>query len=177
MTTADAMGTAGAARRLLGIYLNDHLMGSAGGIELARRCLRSNRGTPLGDFLTHLVDEIREDREVLEQLMTALGVPADRIKLLAANAGEKVSRLKLNGRLLGYSDLSRVIELEGLCAGVFVKQRLWTSLRRLRDADADAVPAADVDRMVERAAEQLEQLEQHRLEAVARAFGATSAIM
>lgn len=41
----------GHRRRLLQIYLNDHLAGAVGGAELARRCLRSNRGTPLGALL------------------------------------------------------------------------------------------------------------------------------
>jgi hypothetical protein len=49
-------------RQLLGIYLNDHLAGAMGGIELARRALRNNRGTPLAADLERLVREIDEDR-------------------------------------------------------------------------------------------------------------------
>ncbi|MEA2532245.1 MAG: hypothetical protein QOJ93_56, partial [Actinomycetota bacterium] len=37
--------------KLLHIYLNDHLAGSAAGSELARRCRDNNRGTPLAEFL------------------------------------------------------------------------------------------------------------------------------
>jgi hypothetical protein len=37
--------------KFLSIYLNDHLAGSAAGVELARRALSNNRGTPFGGFL------------------------------------------------------------------------------------------------------------------------------
>lgn len=158
-------------RRLLRIYLNDHLMGSAGGIELCRRCLRSNHGTPLGAFLTDLLLQIIEDRRSLEDLMARMGFPVDRLKLVAAAAGEKVGRLKLNGQLLGYSDLSRLLELEGLYAGVTAKQRLWLSLREIASSYPQ-LSATDFDQLVERAASQLEGLEQHRREAARTAFGA-----
>lgn len=159
----------GHRRRLLQIYLNDHLMGAVGGAELARRCLRNNRATPLGTFLGGLLDEILEDRRSLEDVMARLGMAADRPKLLAVTVGERIARLKLNGQLLGYSDLSRVVELEALCAGVALKRRLWRSLQHVREVDPRL---ADLDfvALTERASAQLDGLERHRLEAVAVAF-------
>jgi hypothetical protein len=156
-------------RRLLRIYLNDHLMGSVGGIELARRCLNSNRGTPLGTFLEQLVQEIVEDRATLEDLMARMEFPADRIKVTVATLAEKVARLKLNGSLIGYSDLSRLIELEGLCAGVALKLRLWRALRHIATTDPQ-LAATDFDPLIERASAQLDGLEHHRLDATRRAF-------
>jgi hypothetical protein len=50
-------------RRLLAIYLNDHLAGATAGLELARRARGSNRDTELGEFLERLTGEIEEDRE------------------------------------------------------------------------------------------------------------------
>lgn len=164
---------AGHQRRLLSIYLNDHLMGAAGGVELARRCLGNNRGTSLGTFLEELVEQILEDRRTLEDIMTRLDVAADRAKLAVATVGERLARLKLNGQLFGYSDLSRVIELEALCAGVALKRRLWLSLQQVKESDPRLVDF-DFVKLVERASTQLDGLERHRLEAVARAF-ATSA--
>lgn len=155
--------------RLLGIYLNDHMMGSVGGTELARRCLRSNRGTALGSFLATLLEEILEDRDTLEDVMARLGMSVDRRKVVVAAVGERVARLKLNGQLFGYSDLSRVIELEALCAGVAVKRRLWRSLERIRDTDR-RIADIDFDALADRASAQLDGLERHRLDAVARAF-------
>lgn len=163
----------GHRRRLLHIYLNDHLAGAAGGIELARRCLGSNRDTPLGTFLEGLLDEIVQDRRALEDVMARLDMSADRSKLMAVTVGERVARLKPNGRLLGYSDLSRVVELEALCAGVALKRRLWRSLQHIKDVDA-RLAATDFVHLVERASTQLDGLERHRLDAVTRAVGHSS---
>ena len=162
-------GNADEKRKLLRIYCNDHLMGSAGAIDLARRCLRSNQDTPLGDFLGGLLTEIIEDRASLEGLMAALGLGTNKMKLVAAGLGERVGRLKLNGRLLGYSDLSRLIELEGLAAGIELKQGLWQTLQRISVSD-ELLAEADLERLMERASSQRSRLEPHRLEAAERAF-------
>jgi hypothetical protein len=156
-------------RRLLRIYLNDHLTGAVAASELARRALASNRGTALGAFLQQLLDDILDDRRALEDLMRRMRFPVDCRKVTAAAVAEKVGRLKLNGRLLGYSDLSRVVELEGLTAGVALKLRLWHGLAALRDLDPE-LAATDVERLADRAAGQLAALDRHRLEAVRQAI-------
>lgn len=159
----------GHQRRLLGIYLNDHLMGSVAGSELARRCLRNNRGTPLGSFLATLLEEILKDRRTLEEVMARLDVSVDWPKVVVASVGERLARLKLNGQLIGYSDLSRVIELEALCAGVAVKRRLWHGVEKIKHRDSRIVDI-DFARLADRASAQLDGIERHRLDAVERAF-------
>ena len=146
------------ARRLLGIYLNDHLAGATLAVELARRTARANAGTALGVFLTEsLVPEITEDRETLERLMDALGVKRSRSKVVAAWTAEKAGRLKLNGELRRYSPLSRLLELEGLAAGIELKRGLWLAL-----ADASSIEGFDFARLAERAGAQRSHLEEHR---------------
>ena len=54
----------------------------------------------------------------LGAVLRALEVEPSRLKIGLARAAERASRLKLNGRVLGYSPLSRVIELETLGAGI-----------------------------------------------------------
>jgi hypothetical protein len=156
--------------RLLPIYLNDHLAGATIGVELARRTLRENEGTELGSFLHSLHAEIAEDRETLVRLMRRLGIRPSKPKLGAAWAAEKVGRLKLNGRVTGYSPLSRLLELEGLAAGIEGKQALWLALGELRDRDArfDEIHLAD---LAERARSQRARLEPHRLAAARDALG------
>jgi hypothetical protein len=145
---------------LLPIYLNDHLAGSSVGLDLAKRAAKENEGTELGDFLQDLAAQIEADRAVLEDVMARLDVKRDQLKVGAGWLGEKLGRLKLNGRLLEYSPLSRVIELEGLIAGVNGKRALWKVL-------ALAVPSepriADIDlaHMIARAEEQLAGLATH----------------
>jgi hypothetical protein len=150
---------------LLRIYLNDHLAGAGMGLALARRTLRNNREGELGEFLRRLVREIEEDRATLLDVMRALGVPRNPVKEPAARALEVVGRLKLNGRLRGYSPLSRVLELEGLCLGVEGKRALWRSLQ----ATGRSIPS-DLDALAERAQHQLEELERHQVEAIRVAF-------
>jgi hypothetical protein len=152
-------------RMLLAIYLNDHLAGATVGRELARRSAHSNRGDPTyGPFLSELAQEIGADRQSLLAVMSRLGVRVDHLKVLAGWGGEKVGRLKLNGRLRGYSPLSRLVELEGLALGVHGKLSLWRTLDRLKVDVSDA--ALDLGDLQRRAEDQLERIEAHRVRAV-----------
>jgi len=156
-------------RQLLGIYLNDHLGGAVGGVELARRVLRNNRGTRLEADLRRLLDEIEKDRETLEGLIQRLGLPRSQVKAGAAWLLEKAGRLKPNGRLLEYSPLSRLIELELLATGVEAKRALWNALKRLEQQGEDF--GIELEELLARAQRQRRLLERKRLEAAAEALG------
>jgi hypothetical protein len=155
---------------LLAIYLNDHLAGSTVGRELARRAAASNRGSDYGHFLERLATEVDEDRATLIAIMRALGAPIDRLKVIGGWAAEKVGRLKPNGRLLGYSPLSRLIELEGLALGVRGKLALWLALELLAP-QRPALGRFELSYLIARAERQLDELEQNRVRAAAEAFG------
>ena len=49
---------------------------------------------------------------------------------------EKLGRLKPNGQILGYSPLSRLVELETLALGITGKRSLWEALLGVADEDA-----------------------------------------
>ena len=155
--------------RLLAIYLNDHLAGSTGGLELARRARSANRGTPFEAAFDRLATEIEEDREALLDVLRRLGVARDPVKEWAGWLAEKAGRLKLNGRLTGYSPLSRVLELELLALGVEGKRALWRALREVAAGDArlDGVDLGELQRRAER---QRRLVEQQRLRAARLAF-------
>jgi hypothetical protein len=156
--------------RYLAIYLNDHLAGATGGVELARRLRTSNRGNDVfGQPLDRICAEIEEDRATLEQVIDRLGFSQSRVKPAAAWVAEKLGRLKLNGRLRGYSPLSRVLELEGLLIGITGKMALWKAL-----ADLEGVERLRIDfaQMSARATEQRSAVDDlHRLAAAALATG------
>lgn len=153
----------------LAIYLNDHLGGATGGLELARRIARENPDGELGAFLRRLATEIAEDREELIKIMEALGVGKDRAKVAGGWAAEKVGRLKLNGKIVGYSPLSRVLELEGLIAGVNGKLALWHSLIQVAPAEP-RLDAEHLEQLAQRAERQIEELRRHHRPAAAQAF-------
>ncbi len=153
---------------LLATYLNDHFAGSMTGVELARRSRDANDGSELGVLLGRLSAEIEEDRATLESVMDGVGAGRDRAKIAAAWVGEKAGRLKPNGQLIGYSPLSRVVELEGLSAGIEAKRLLWAALEPLEDP---RLAAFDFGQLTERAARQRTELEPFRLAAAQTAFG------
>jgi len=157
--------------KLLSIYMNDHLAGSAVGVELVQRVAASNRGTPLGDLLERLTMEIKEDRRALERLMEVVGAGQDRVKVTGAWAAEKVGRLKLNGQLRGYSPLSRLEELEGLRLGITGKGEMWKAL----SGALGAVAGFDFDELAARADRQARELEPHHREAAEQAFSGAAA--
>jgi len=159
-----------ADKKLLSIYLNDHLAGAVVGVELAKRTLRSNRGNDLGAYLEGLVPELVEDRGTLRSVMHQLGARTSRVKPAFGLVAERMGRLKLNGQVSGYSPLSRVLELEGLTMGIQGKLSLWRNL-----GDTPGLPARlqgiDLAQLAARAERQQAGLEPHRVEAARRAFG------
>jgi hypothetical protein len=68
-----------------------------------RRAAGSNRGTPYGETLAELRTEIEEDRAALASIMARLGMRVDEVRKAIAWSAEKLGRLKLNGKLTGYS--------------------------------------------------------------------------
>lgn len=154
---------------LMGIYLNDHLLGATAGAELARRAAASRQATNYGAALRQLAAEITQDRAALLGVMRSLGVPVRGYKVGLAWLGEKAARLKLNGRLTARSPLSLVEELEMLRLGVEGKAAGWRTLRTRADADTRLDQAA-LDRLITRARSQAGVLEDLRVQAASDAF-------
>ncbi|MFC0438257.1 hypothetical protein [Kutzneria buriramensis] len=152
-------------RHELAIYLNDHLAGATGGVELAHRLAHEHDSAEL----TGLARDIQEDRDSLLRIMTALGVQQDHVKVAAGWLGEKLGRLKLNGHLFSRSPLSYVIELEAMRLGVDGKAAGWQTLHCLSEHDS-RLDRADLDDLLARAEAQRETLERLRRQAVTAVF-------
>lgn len=148
--------------KLLQIFLQENLGLLIVNRRLAQRCRSSNPSGALGGLLSSLGAELEDERHELEVTMRAKGIRPHRLKNLALVASEYVGRLKPNGSLLAYSDLSRVYELHGLCLLSQHRIWLWRTLSALPAARGQAA------RMEERAARQLEALEAQRAEATAQ---------
>jgi hypothetical protein len=155
--------------RRLGIYLDDHRAGAAGGAALARRILDANPDNYLTATMRELTDEIDRDRQLLENVMRRLGHAPNRLKVAVAAVGEKFARLKANGHLRRYSPLSRLEESEMLSAGIMTKASLW---RCCEIALSHRPEIADIDfgDLRERAESQRARLEAHRGRIVEDAF-------
>ena len=148
---------------LLGVYLNDHLVGATMGLELARRMAASAEpGSEPATVLNRLASEIAADRTALITIMTALGIKVRGYKMFAAWAGEKAGRLKFNGHLLTRSPLSNLEEAEILRLGVEGKAAGWRTLRAVAERDS-RLDAGQLDELLARAAGQSDALESLRV--------------
>jgi hypothetical protein len=156
--------------RYLSIYLNDHYAGSTAGVALARRMAENNAQTPWYDALKSLAASIEADRTVLGQMRDATGVSGGTLKRLAATVGERAARMKLNGEVTAYSDLSRVEECEALIGAVNTKRQLWHTLRVGVDEQPE-LAGFDFDALIASAEWELDLLSEFHQQATHVAFG------
>ncbi len=160
------------ADRFLAIYLKDHLAGATLGVEMARRLRSSNRGDPeFGQPLARICSEIEADQETLVGLMEHLQISRDPVKPVLAKAAERLGRLKLNGRIRGYSPLSRVLELEILVGLVGGKMQLWNALEQ---SFGESLDGFDFHDLAARADNQGRRLEDLHLAAAQRTLPAAT---
>jgi hypothetical protein len=100
--------------------------------------------------------------------MRDLGVEPHRAKDTLARIGERLGRLKLNGRVLRRSALSDLLELETLRVGITGKRALWVSLAASSNGPSDVL-----ERLAERAESQIRVIEDARVQAARRALAPT----
>jgi hypothetical protein len=147
----------------LATYLNDHLAGSVGAIEMVERAIEENAGNLLGRRLEEILGEIRKDQAVLQGLIEHLGAKEDRLKKAGAWLAEKAGRVKLGGT--GDSgELARLEVLETLTMGIQGKRALWRALRVMA-RQHPVLHGLDLDLLERRAIEQHDRVEEWRLEA------------
>jgi hypothetical protein len=155
---------------LLGVYLHDHLAAATGGIELVGRMISVHRGSRWEPPLQQLLTELRDEKSSLLDVARALGVPVRQYKQLGVWVAEKVSRIKLNGRLLSRSPLSDLVEFEFLASAVRGKRSGFETLRIAAEVD-DRLPKAELDRLIDQAHRQYEWLTDARRDVAAAVFG------
>ena len=122
----------------LRIYLDDHLALMVAEVERIGRCWWSNRGTPLGEFLETLENEVKAQKTIAKDLIHRIGGKEgieSMAKQSAAWFAEKLGRFKLNDSLLRYSELSRVVELETLAAAAQERIALWDNFDAVSSSD------------------------------------------
>jgi hypothetical protein len=147
-------------------YLNDHLAGSVGALELLDRLIAACEGKPLERFFGDLRREIEEDQAQLKELMGKLGVGESTALKAGAWLAEKLSRSKIE---LGEGDIGIFLALEALIIGITGKRSLWRAL----ESASRAIPGLgrlDYSGLEKRAIEQCERVEARRLEIARTAF-------
>ncbi len=156
--------------RRLEIYLNDHLAGSVAMRELVARRLSDDPGGVFGDFLRRFDEDLEIEQSQVKEMIARFGGRENPAKKTLAWLAEKAGRLKMNESLTGYSELSRLEELEFMVVGVRGKLALWTALEAAA-ATNERLREFDLAAFREKAQRQMDEADVLRLEAAKRAFG------
>lgn len=139
----------------LEIYLQNHEAAARAGVDLCRRAAFNQRRQAHGPELKRLRRDIDEDRSRLRTIMAAVDVQPNPLMGVALQVGERIGRLKPNGRVLRRAPLSDLIEVEGLVDAVSAKRTGWYALAA---AQLPAEQADQIDQLIRRADGQLERL-------------------
>jgi hypothetical protein len=152
-------------------YLNDHLAGSVGALELIEHWAKLHEGKPLGDFFRDIKAGIRADQEKLREVMHSLGVDESNVRKAGAWVAEKAGRARLIIAGDEPGRLGLVLTLEGLIMGVTGKKLLW---RALAMANLSQLNGYNFEELQRRAEQQIERIEVERMRAVLEAFAGTN---
>jgi hypothetical protein len=148
-------------------YLNDHLAGSVGALELVEHWTHLHEGKPLGVFFSDIEAEIRADQNALRDIMHLLGIEESNVRKAGAWAAEKAGRARLMIAGDDRGSLGLVLTLEGLIMGITGKKLLWRALDAARMLQLNRY---DFEELQLRAEEQIKRIEVERLRAVQKAF-------
>lgn len=155
--------------RLLRIYMSDQLALGVLWREIARRAHRAAGETPEGAALGDVAAGIAEDVVTFRQIMRRPGFSTRTPKAALALVAERLGRLKLNGRLVSRSPLSRFEELDFLVMGIDGKVVLWQNLRDGAGL-GERLPDIDFEHLIERARSQRAELEPFHAQAARAAL-------
>jgi hypothetical protein len=153
----------------LATYLNDHLAGSIGAIEMVDHLSETYRGKPTEAFCKELRDEITGDQYELREMMRALEVKESNVRKAGAWIAEKFGRIKMHPEGEGSGDPGLFLALEALVLGITGKQFLWRALATAQESWPQ-LQRFDFARLQNRAKEQAERVDAKRLEAAREAL-------
>ena len=142
----------------LSTYLNDHLAGSVGALEMLDDLIESREDKPLESFLKTLRADIQSDQDDLKQLMARLKISESRTRKAGAWVTEKFSRVKLGVGDAGKSDLALLQSLESLSLGITGKRSLWRTLGAIAEI-SPRMRDLDFAELEKRALDQIERVE------------------
>lgn len=155
------------SRAALGNYLNDHLAGSVGAVEMMERVSKDQQGTPLGELLGALATEIRGEQDILRGSLKRLDVKENPVKQAGAWLAEKAGRLKLSH--IGEGTLDRLELLETLSLGIQGKIKLWLALEAVAPRHSE-LAGLDFPSLRARARQQHDVVEAQRMKAALEAL-------
>ena len=148
-------------------YLNDHLAGSVGALELIAHCAHLYKDEPLGTFFAEMKTRIGADQNTLRDLMSRLRIEESKVRQASAWAGEKLGRALFAIAGNEPDGLGLLLALEGLIMGIAGKQLLW---RALSATNLPKLEQFDFEKLQRRAQEQIKRAQAEQVRSARRAL-------
>ena len=150
------------SKEFLETYLNDHLAGSVVALEMLATLEQNHRDTGVGQFAAQLKEDVASDRQQLESIIERFEISEHPTRKAAAWLTEKMTALKLRWDDPGDRSLRLLETFEALSLGIEGKRGLWLALRFAAE-ECPPLQIADYDKLIERADDQRDRVEQMRL--------------
>jgi hypothetical protein len=170
MVSAKFEGGVYMANEHLATYLNDHLSGSVATIELLEDLQSAYKGNQLEHFFAELRNDVEADRQELKRLMEHLAITESRARKAASWISGKLAELKMRLDDSAHGSFRLLESLDALELGITGKLALWRALIAAAEIAPALRGALDYERLAQRATEQVERVEAHRLNAAKAAF-------
>src|SRR5437868_2181625 len=152
-------------------YLNDHLAGSVGALELIGHWASAHKSEPLGAFFAELEGEVKADQDTLCSVMGSLRVEESKVRQAGAWIAEKVGRARLKIAGDDASSLGFVLTSEGLIIGIVDNKLLWHGLSAAKLPHLNGYDFASLQR---RAQQLIERIVAQHIRAVQHTFARTA---
>jgi hypothetical protein len=150
-------------------YLQDHLAGSTAAIELLENLEKNSLTGNDKLLIAKLLEEIQADRQELENLMQRWNVSTQTLRSAVAWLSEKALRVKLRLDDFKGDQLGLLESFEIVATGIHGKQSLWQALEAAA-VDAERLRGPDYQRLIARAIDQRQRIEELRLKAARAAL-------
>lgn len=145
-------------------YLNDHLAGSSGAVDLIAAIAKASDDPLQSAFFQDLREKVEDDREILKGLLAKIGQRDSKLLQVAGGLTEKAGRLKLMWEGFEPGKLGMFEALEMLCLGIQGKRLLWTILGGIRSSIPEWSDL-DFSALAQEAVAQRDAVEVYRLQA------------
>jgi|HigsolmetaAR206D_1030411.scaffolds.fasta_scaffold10658_2 hypothetical protein len=143
-------------------YLNDHLAGSEGALELLEHLIGEQSDSELRQELERLYNEISLERQQLEALMGQLGIEIDHPRKFVGWIGEKLAWLKLQFESSEDGSMRLFEGLEALSLGLTGQQALWRALSHIAP-NIPVLQSYDYESLIAQTEDQYRRVEAMRL--------------
>jgi hypothetical protein len=155
------------------IYLNDHLTGAAGALDLIHHISELHPSDKETLFYKELHTEITNDQKILKALIHRLGAEESTLRQVAGRIAEKISRIKLEPTKIEEGSIGLFESLEVLALGIQGKHLLWKAILALKNPYPEW-EGIDFKKLEQQAKDQRDRVEKKRIDAARQSLSSSN---